>query len=115
MKRQRNLVQTKISQTPEKGPNETELTNVLERVQNKNHKHAYGGTEKFQEVRDEFKSEIQSLRNFISEMKHTMEGFKSRLDEVKEMVNDIEMREQEYKEADTKREKRISRNERETV
>ena len=28
MKRQKNMVQTKISQTPEKGPNETELTNL---------------------------------------------------------------------------------------
>ena len=56
--------------------------------------------------------EIQSLRNSISEMKHTMEGFKSRLDIVEEMVNGIEIREEEYKEAEAKREKRITENER---
>ena len=45
-------------------------------------------------------------------MKHTMEGFKSRLDEVEESVNEIEIREQEYKEAEAQREKRIFGNER---
>ena len=65
-----------------------------------------------QELRNEFKLEIQSLRNSISEMKHTMEEFKSRLDIAKEMVNGIEIREEEYKEAEAQREKRISKNER---
>ena len=37
-----------------------------------------------QELRNEFKLEIQSLRNSISEMKHIMEGFKSRLDVVED-------------------------------
>ena len=37
-----------------------------------------------QELRNKFKLEIQSLRNSITEMKHTMEGFKSRLDVVEE-------------------------------
>ena len=64
-----------------------------------------------QELRNEFKSEIQSLRNSISEMKHTMEGFKSRLDVVKETVNGKEIREEEYKEAEAQRVKRISKNE----
>ena len=45
-----------------------------------------------QELRDEFKMEIQSLRNSISEVKHTMEGFKSRLYVVEETVNGIEYR-----------------------
>ena len=45
-------------------------------------------------------------------MQHTIEGFKSRLDVVEEMVNEIEIREQENKEAETQREKRISRNDR---
>ena len=67
-----------------------------------------------QELRNEFKLEIQSLRNSISEMKHTMEGFKSRLDIVEEMVNGIEIRNQriEYREAEAERDKWISRNER---
>ena len=41
-----------------------------------------------------------------------MEGFKNRLDIVEEMVNGIEIREQEYRETDTERDKRISSNER---
>ena len=65
----------------------------------------------FQELRNKFKMEIQSLRNSISEMKHTMEGFKSRLDVVEVIVNGIEIREEEYKEAEAQREKRISKNE----
>ena len=65
-----------------------------------------------QELRNEFKMEIQSLRNSISEMKHTLEGFKNRLDVVEEIVNGIEIREEEYKEAEAQREKGISKNER---
>ena len=45
-------------------------------------------------------------------MKHTMEGFKSRWDVAEERVKGIEIREEEYKEAEAQREKRISRNER---
>ena len=58
-----------------------------------------------QELRDEVQREI-------TEMKQTMEGFKSRLDEVEETVNGTEIREQEYREAEAERDKRISRNER---
>ena len=39
-------------------------------------------------------------------------GFKSRLDTVKNTIYEIEIREEEYKEAEAQREKRISRNER---
>ena len=45
-------------------------------------------------------------------MKHTMEGFKRRLDVVEELVSGIEIIEEEYKEAEAQREKRVSRNER---
>ena len=45
-------------------------------------------------------------------MKITIEGFKSTLYKVEEIVNEIEIREEEYKEAEVQREKRISRNER---
>ena len=44
-------------------------------------------------------------------MKSKMEGIKSRLDTV-ETINEIETREEEYKEAEAQREKRISKNER---
>ena len=39
----------------------------------------------------------------ITEMKQPLEGLKSRLDEVQETVNGIEIREQEYREAETQR------------
>ena len=58
-----------------------------------------------QELRDE-------VRREITEMKQSIEGHKSRLDEVQETVNGIEIREQEYREAEAERDKRISRNER---
>ena len=45
-------------------------------------------------------------------MNLSAEGLKSRLDEVQEAINGIEIREQEHREADTERDKRISRNER---
>ena len=45
-------------------------------------------------------------------MKSTVEGIKSRLDMVEETINEIETREEEYKEAEAQREKRISKNER---
>ena len=45
-------------------------------------------------------------------MKQSIEGLKGRLDEVQETVNRIEIREEEYREAEAERDKRISRNER---
>ena len=45
-------------------------------------------------------------------MQHKMEGFKSTLDILEETVTGIEIREEEYKEAEAQREKRISKNER---
>ena len=57
------------------------------------------------ELRNEFRLEIQLLKSM-------MEGIKSRLDTVEEMINEIETREEEYKEAEAQREKRISKNER---
>ena len=52
------------------------------------------------------------MRNSISESKHIMEGHKSKLDVVEETENGIEIREEEYKEAEAQREKRIYKNER---
>ena len=57
-----------------------------------------------QELRNEFRMETQSLWN-------KMEIFKDRLDMLEEMINEIEIRADEYKEPETQREKRISRNE----
>ena len=107
------MVQTKISQTPEKAPNESELNNLPEReFKIKIINMLMEVQENIQELRNKFKSDTQSVRNSVFEMKHTMEGFKSRLDVVEEMVNGKEIREEKYKEAEAQREKRISKNER---
>ena len=56
-----------------------------------------------QELRNEFRSEIQLLKS-------TVEGIKCRLVIVEETINEIGTREEEYKEAEAQREKRISKN-----
>ena len=45
-------------------------------------------------------------------MKSTMEGIKSQLDMVEETMNEIETREEEYKEAEAQRVKKMPRKER---
>ena len=84
MKRQKNLIQTKITEAnPEKGIDLTHLpekelkikliTMLMELQRN------------MQELRDNVQKEI-------TEMKQSLEGLKSRLDEVQESVNGIEIR-----------------------
>ena len=78
----------------EKGPSETELTNLPEReFKIKSINMLVEVQRNIQELRDEFRMEIQSLRNSISEMKHTMEGFKRRFHVVEETVNGTEITE----------------------
>ena len=92
MKHQRNLVKTKIPQTSERGPSETELTNLPERdfkikiinMLKELHKN-------IQDPRENFKKERETLKNTVSEMKHTMEGFKSTLNEIEETANETEI------------------------
>ena len=113
MKRQKNLVQSKIVQTtPESGAAETDLTslpekefkikiiNMLTELQRNT-----------QEQRDDIRREIKDARKEIAEEKQTLEGFISRMDKIQEAIDGIENREQEHIEADTERDKRISRNE----
>ena len=72
------MVQTKISQTPEKGSNETKLTNLSEREFKIKIINMLMEVQKnIEELRNDFKSEIQSLRNSIFEMKHTMRDLKA--------------------------------------
>ena len=66
MKCQRNLAQTKIPQTPERGPSESELINLPEREFKIKIINMLMEVQKnIQELRDEFRMEIQSLRNSI--------------------------------------------------
>ena len=103
MKRQKNLIQTRLTQTsyPEKEPGEIDLTNPPKK---------------------EFKIKVitmlmdlqrntQELRKEITEMKQSLEGFISRMDKMQEAIEGIEAREQEHIEADIERDKRILRNE----
>ena len=106
--------------TPERGLNETEITNLLHKdlkmkVINmltdlpKKYSRSQGGLLQRVEGLKEGHSELKTT---VSEVKHTMEGFKSRSEHVEEMEYEIEIREQENKEPEEQREKRISRNER---
>ena len=63
-----------------------------------------GPAEKYARAKDQ-------VRRENTEIKQSLEGLKSRLDEVQETINGIEIREQEYREAEAERDKRISRNE----
>ena len=64
-----------------------------------------------QEQWDEVRRVITDARKEIMEVKQTLEGFISRMDKMQEAIDGIETREQERIEADTERDKRISRNE----
>ena len=55
---------------------------------------------------------MQELRRENTEIKQSPEGLKSGMDEMQEASNGIEINEQERREADTERDKRISRSER---
>ena len=101
MKHQRNLVQSKIVNTnPEKDLNDMDLVTLPEREFKIKIINILMEVRKgIQEHRNEFRSEIQSLKS-------TMKGIKSRLNTVEETINEIETREEEYKEADAQREKK---------
>ena len=90
MKRHKNLVQSKITQTtPERRPGEMDITNLPEKeFKIKVTTMLMDLQENMQELRDEIQREI-------TERKQSTEGLKSRLDEVQETVNRIEIREQE--------------------
>ena len=76
MKHQRNLVQSKINVTPEKDLNDMDLVTLPEREFKIKMINMLMEVQKdIQELRNEFRSEIQSLKS-------TMEGIKSRLDTV---------------------------------
>ena len=65
---------------------------------------------KMQEQWDEVRREITDVRK-ITEVKQSLEGFISRMDKMQEATEGIEARKQERIEADTERDKRISKNE----
>ena len=70
-----------IPQTQEKVLGEAETTNLLDNdFKIKIVKMLMELQKNAQDLREDFKKEIETLKNIVSEMKHTMEGFKSRLD-----------------------------------
>ena len=96
MKRQKNLIQSRITQTTlERGPGEIEITNLSEKeFKIKVITMLMDLQRNMQELRDE-------VRREITEIKQSLKGLKSRLDEVQETVNGTEIREQEYRETET--------------
>ena len=55
---------------------------------------------------------MQKLRRENTEIKQDLEGLQNRMDEMQETISGLENGEQEGREADAERDKRISRNER---
>ena len=99
MKREKNLIQTRITQTssPERESEEIDLTNIPEKeFKIKVITMLMDQQRNMQEQSDEVQREI-------TEMKQSPERFKSRLDEVQETINVIEIREQEYRETEAER------------
>ena len=98
MKRQKNLIQSRITQTtPEREPGEIDLTNLPEKeFKIKAVTMLMDLQRKMQELKDQ-------VRRKNTEIKQSLEGLKSRLDEVQETINGIEIREQEYREAEAER------------
>ena len=99
MKRQKNLVQSKITQTSVRGPGEINITNLPEKeFKIKVIIMLMELQRNMQELRDEVRSEI-------TKMKQSLEELKSRLNEVQEAINGIEIREKEHREAEAERHK----------
>ena len=110
MKRQKNLIQTRLTQTastssassPEKEPGEIDLTRLPEKE----------FKTKVITMLMDLQRNMQELKRENTEIKQSLEGLQSRMDEMQETINGLENREQECREADAERDKRISRNER---
>ena len=68
----------KSPQTPERGLSETEITNLSEKeFKTKVISMLMELQKDIQELRDKFSWEIDTLKNTVAEMKHTMEGVKA--------------------------------------
>ena len=110
MKRQKNLIQTRLTQTalasatssPEKEPGEIDLTSLPEKE----------FKTKVITILMDLHRNMQELRRENTEIKQALEGLQNRMDEMQGTINGLENREQERREGDAERDKRISRNER---
>ncbi|KAI5943151.1 LINE-1 retrotransposable element ORF1 protein [Manis javanica] len=110
MKRQKNMIQTRLNQadsasatsSPEKEPGEIYLTSLPEKE----------FKTKVITMLMDLQRNMQELRRENTEIKQALEGLQNRMDKMQETINGLENREQERREADAERDKRISRNER---
>ena len=110
MKRQKNMIQTRLTQTasasatssPEKKPGEIDLNSLLEKE----------FKTKVITMLMDLQRNMQELRKENTEIKQAPEGLQNRMEEMQETINGLENREQERREADAETDERISRNER---
>ena len=107
MKRQKNLIQTRLTQTfpPEKESGETDLTNLPEK------KFKIKVVTMLMDLQRIMQELTDNIGRENTETKQSLEGIKSRKDKMQEAIKRKETREQECREADAERDKRISRNE----
>ena len=90
MKRQKNLIQTRLTQTsstssPEKESGEIDLSNLPEKE----------FKIKFINMLMDLQRNMQELRRENTKIKQSLEGLQSRIDEMQETINGLEIREQE--------------------
>ena len=107
MKRQKNLIQTRLKETTtEKELGEIDLNNLPEK------EFKITVITMLMDLQRKMQELTDKVGRETTEIKQSLEGLKSRMDEVQGAVNGIEIREQECREADTEKDKRISRNDR---
>ena len=104
------MIQTRLTQTasasatssPEKEPGEIDLASLPEKE----------FKTKVITMLTDLQRNMQELRKENTEIKQALEGLQNRMDKMQETINGLENREQERREADAERDKRISKNER---
>ena len=103
MKRQKNLIQTRLTQTvsPEEEYGEIDLTNLPEK------EFKIKVITMLMELQGKMQELIETVGRETTEIKQSLEGLKSRMDEVQDAINGIETRGQEHIEACAERDKTI--------
>lgn len=105
--------------TPEKNPNEMEISNVLDkefkemviRMLNKLKNTVEGLREHFNEEIENVKKNQSEMKNIIAEMENTLEGINNRLVNTEERISYLEDRIMEIAQSEQQNKKRISKNE----
>ena len=118
MRRQRNTFQAREQQTtPEKGLNETETSDLLDKEFKQNIMRMLTDMGRRIDEHSEYISkELEDIKktemkNTILEMRNSLEGLNSRVEEAEEWISKLDKTQEEITQAEQNREKRIRQNE----